>query len=89
MFIKGPFVRGRLLLVFGIGYTAEKVTVGVDSVHVSASNTLAWREALLHIADDDEVRHRLGANIPRPLGYDDASREAPSVFVTWKEPAHA
>lgn len=88
MVIQEAFVHGRPLLVSDIGGMAEKVTDGVDGVHVSASNTLAWRDALLRLAGNDDEWHRLAGGIRRPLSYDDAAREALSAFAKWKEYAH-
>ena len=47
MVIQEAFVCGRPLLVSDIGGMREKVRDGVDGVHVSAGNVLAWQRALL------------------------------------------
>jgi glycosyltransferase involved in cell wall biosynthesis len=66
MVIQEAFACGRPVIASDIGGMAEKVTDGVDGIHVPARNPVAWGEALLRAASTQGLWERLAAGIRRP-----------------------
>ena len=69
MVIQEAFVFGRPLLVSDIGGMAEKVRDGIDGLHVSTGNRVAWGAAMLRAATEGGLWERLRDGLPRPAGY--------------------
>jgi glycosyltransferase involved in cell wall biosynthesis len=69
MVIQEAFAHGRPVIGSDIGGMAEKITHGVDGLHVSAGNALAWRSTLLQAGNDVEQWNRFYASIRPPLSY--------------------
>lgn len=65
--IQEAFALGRPVLAADMGGMAEKVADGVDGLHVAARNPLAWSDALLHCANNDELWRKLHGGIKRPV----------------------
>lgn len=55
MVIQEAFSHGRPVIASDIGGMAEKVTHGVDGLHVQAGNARAWAETLIRAATDDDA----------------------------------
>jgi glycosyltransferase involved in cell wall biosynthesis len=66
MVIQEALGFGRPLVVSDIGGMAEKVTDGVDGVHVPAGNVTAWARTLGELASGDQWA-QLQAGIRRPV----------------------
>lgn len=66
MVIQEAFVCGRPVICSDIGGMAEKVTDGIDGVHVSTGNALRWGKTLFESATSDGMWERLVAGIKRP-----------------------
>jgi glycosyltransferase involved in cell wall biosynthesis len=69
MVIQEAFTFGRPVVCSDIGGMAEKVTDGVDGIHVSVANARAWGQTLLRLASGTEEWDRLRAGIRAPLSY--------------------
>jgi glycosyltransferase involved in cell wall biosynthesis len=73
MIIQEAFVHGRPVICSGIGGMAEKVSDGVDGLHVDVGNRLDWADTLLRAADDTALWDRLRAGIEAPLGFSECA----------------
>lgn len=74
MVIQEAFTLGRPVIGSDIGGMAEKITHGVDGVHVPVGNSRAWGDTLLRLARDDSSEwDRLRAGIRAPIGYADCA----------------
>ncbi|RZT97610.1 glycosyltransferase family 4 protein [Rivibacter subsaxonicus] len=79
MVIQEAFVCGRPLLVSDIGGMREKVRDGIDGLHVSAGNVLAWQRTLL---EAPRSFGELSAGIQKPKSHQKiASAHLSSNFV--------
>ena len=70
MVIQEAFALGRPVVGSDIGGMAEKITDGVDGVHVPARNARAWGETLLQLSSYKDEWTRLRDGITQPLTYD-------------------
>lgn len=73
MVIQEAFTLGRPVVGSDIGGMAEKITNGVDGVHVPVGNARAWGQTLLRLARDTGEWDRLRAGIRTPIGYADCA----------------
>lgn len=73
MVIQEAFTLGRPLVGSDIGGMAEKITDGVDGVHVPVGNANAWGRTLLRLAESDSEWERLRAGITKPISYADCA----------------
>lgn len=69
MVIQEAFTLGRPVIGSDIGGMAEKITDGVDGVHVPVANARAWGQTLLRLARDPAAWDRLRSGIRAPIGY--------------------
>lgn len=69
MVIQEAFTFGRPVVGADIGGMAEKITDGVNGVHVAVGNRKAWSQALLQLATDGGAWDRLRAGIRPPLSH--------------------
>jgi glycosyltransferase involved in cell wall biosynthesis len=67
MVIQEAFVCGRPVISSDIGGMAEKVTHGVDGLHVRTGNAMHWGETLYEAATTAGLWDRLRAGIKRPI----------------------
>ena len=74
MVIQEAFTLGRPLVGSDIGGMAEKITHGVDGVHVAVGNAKAWGDTLLRLSSYTEDWDRLRAGITKPISYADCAR---------------
>ncbi|WP_071796219.1 glycosyltransferase family 4 protein [Natronohydrobacter thiooxidans] len=74
MVIQEAFSLGRPLVGSDIGGMAEKITHGLDGVHVPVGNAKAWGETLLRLSGYTEEWDRLRAGITKPISYADCAR---------------
>lgn len=73
MVIQEAFTLGRPIVGSDIGGMAEKITHGVDGVHVPVGNAKAWGDTLLRLSGQTEEWDRLRAGIVKPISYADCS----------------
>lgn len=69
MVIQEAFTLGRPLLASDIGGMAEKITHGVNGLHVPVGNSKAWGNALLSASRFTNEWEELRAGISRPITY--------------------
>lgn len=69
MVIQEAFALGRPLVGSDIGGMAEKITDGVDGVHVPVGNARAWGDALLRLSRFTTEWDRLREGITPPLSH--------------------
>lgn len=69
MVIQEAFTLGRPVVGSDIGGMAEKITDGVDGVHVPVSNPKAWGEALLRLSRYTDAWDELRAGITPPSSH--------------------
>lgn len=69
MVIQEAFTLGRPLVGSDIGGMAEKITHGVDGVHVPVGNARAWGETLLRLSSHTQEWDRLREGITKPISY--------------------
>ncbi len=74
MVIQEAFTLGRPLVGSDIGGMAEKITNGVDGVHVPVGNAKAWGETLLRLSRTTDDWDRLRAGITPPISHADCAR---------------
>jgi len=67
MVIQEAFVCGRPVICSDIGGMAEKVTHGVDGLHVRTGNAMHWGQTLYEAATTDGLWDRLVTGIKRPI----------------------
>jgi glycosyltransferase involved in cell wall biosynthesis len=67
MVIQEAFVCGRPVIASDIGGMAEKVTHGVDGLHVRAGNATHWGQTLYEAATTAGLWERLRVGIKRPI----------------------
>jgi len=67
MVIQEAFACGRPVISSDIGGMAEKVTHGVDGLHVRTGDPLHWRQTLYEAAVTPDLWDQLRANIRRPI----------------------
>ena len=67
MVIQEAFVCGRPVISSDIGGMAEKVTHGVDGLHVRTGNAMHWGQTLYEAATTAGLWDRLRAGIKRPI----------------------
>lgn len=85
MVIQEAFTFGRPLVGSDIGGMAEKITHGVDGVHVPVGNAKAWGDTLLRLSGYTEEWDRLRAGITKPISHADCAH-AHLALVTRNEP---
>lgn len=73
MVIQEAFTLGRPLVGSDIGGMAEKITNGVNGVHVPVGNARAWGETLLRLSGATDEWDRLRAGITRPISYSESA----------------
>ncbi len=88
MVIQEAFTLGRPVVGSDIGGMAEKITDGVDGVHVPVANPRAWGETLVKLAEYTDEWDRLRAGITRPIGYKECA-EAHMALIRELEKAAA
>jgi glycosyltransferase involved in cell wall biosynthesis len=69
MVIQEAFTLGRPVVASDIGGMAEKVTHGVDGIHVPVGNAKAWGQTLLQLSRSTAEWDRLRAGIRTPISY--------------------
>ncbi len=69
MVIQEAFTLGRPLLASDIGGMAEKITHGVNGLHVPVGNARAWGDTLLRASRFTGEWSELRAGIARPISY--------------------
>ena len=67
MVIQEAFVCGRPVISSDIGGMAEKVTHGVDGLHVRTGNSMHWGQTLYEAATTAGLWEQLRAGIKRPI----------------------
>jgi len=68
MVIQEAFGLGRPVVCSSIGGMAEKVTDGIDGLHVPAGNPVAWGDVMQRLADQEPgYWEKLRAGIRKPL----------------------
>jgi glycosyltransferase involved in cell wall biosynthesis len=82
MVIQEAFVAGKPVICSDIGGMAEKVTPGVNGLHVAAGSVVSWQNVLLKAAKDPTLWDTLHSNIRAPLSYADCSAEHLLYFGT-------
>lgn len=75
MVIQEAFTLGRPLVGSDIGGMAEKITHGVDGVHVPVGNAKAWGQSLLRLSQMTEEWDRLRGGIKKPLSHRECADE--------------
>lgn len=73
--IQEAFAVGRPVLVSNIGGMAEKVTHGVNGLHVPVGDTLAWADTLLRVSKDTALFDTLCAGIRQPVDMATATQQ--------------
>jgi glycosyltransferase involved in cell wall biosynthesis len=74
MVIQEAFTFGRPVVCSDIGGMAEKVTDGVDGVHVAVANPGAWGQILVQLANGTEEWDHLRAGIRAPISYAECAK---------------
>lgn len=74
MVIQEAFTLSRPLVVSNIGGMAEKVSHGVNGIHVPVNNTAAWSETLLKLAKMTHEWELLRDGIVKPVEYDECAK---------------
>lgn len=69
MVIQESFTLGRPLVGSDIGGMAEKISHGVNGVHVPVGNARAWGEMLLRLSGYTEEWDQLRSGIAKPISY--------------------
>jgi glycosyltransferase involved in cell wall biosynthesis len=75
MVIQEAFVAGKPVICSDIGGMAEKVTPGVNGLHVAAGSVVSWQNVLQKATKDPMLWDTLHRNIRPPLSYADCSAE--------------
>lgn len=69
MVIQEAFTYGRPLVSSDIGGMAEKISNGVDGIHVPVGNVKAWGHTLLRLSQYTDQWDALRAGITKPICY--------------------
>jgi len=69
MVIQEAFALGRPLVGSDIGGMAEKITQGVDGVHVPVGNAKAWGQTMLRLSSQTDEWDCLRAGITKPISH--------------------